>query len=51
MNKYLIKLYNKRTRSTRYVKCSSEDSAQRKARSFKKNPDYGVTILRVSGGK
>jgi hypothetical protein len=51
MAKYLVKLFNKRTRGTRYVKCPDEQSAQEKAKSYRRNPDYGVVVLKASGGR
>lgn len=51
MEKYLVKVFNKVTRNTRKFTYNSVEEAQQKARSFKRDPSNGVTILKVSGGR
>jgi peptide subunit release factor 1 (eRF1) len=50
MEKYLVKVFNKQTKSTRRFPYNSEREAQQKAKSFKKDPNNGVSILRMSRG-
>jgi len=50
LEKYLVKVFNKKTKNTARFPYNSEREAQQKAKSYKRNPQYGVSILRVSRG-
>jgi peptide subunit release factor 1 (eRF1) len=51
MEKYLVKVFNKVTRTTKKFTYDSIEQAQQKAKSYRRDPSNGVTILRVSGGR
>lgn len=45
---YSIKVHNKKTGKTTYIRCRTEKRAQVKACKLKKNPNLGVSIFKVS---
>lgn len=51
MEKYLVQLYDKKKRATRYIKCPDLSDARLKARRYQKDPNLGVSVLKVTGVK